>query len=242
MSEVDPELPARSIVESLPPHVLLVAAAKTRSAEEVQEAISLGVTAVGYNYVQEAETIRNALSQWEQTQAPHPVQWHLIGHLQRNKAKKAVALFDMIETIDSLRIAEAVNHHCADLGKVMPVLVEVNSGQESNKTGVPPERTESLIEQLAELPQIKVRGLMTMGPRFGDPEKARPYFVLTKNLFDRVAAKNDSRVEMRFLSMGMSNTYEQAIEEGANIVRIGTKLFGARPDACTSSTPPPGQD
>jgi pyridoxal phosphate enzyme (YggS family) len=134
----------------------------------------------------------------------------------------------MIETIDSLRIAEAVNSRCAAIGKIMPALVEVNSGWESNKTGVPPDEVISLVRQVAELPHIKIQGLMTMGPRFGNPEEARPYFRLTKKLFDQLVAENVPHSEMRYLSMGMSNSYIQAIEEGANIVRIGTKLFGTR--------------
>jgi uncharacterized pyridoxal phosphate-containing UPF0001 family protein len=107
-------------------------------------------------------------------------------------------------------------------------LIEINSGRESNKTGVPPDRVASLVDQIVDLPQLEIRGLMTMGPRFGDSENARPYFGLTKKVFDELAARNDPRIDMRFLSMGMSNTYLQAIEEGANIVRIGTKLFGVR--------------
>ncbi len=218
----------RKIQGSLPPHVLLVAAAKTRTAVEVQTAIASGITSIGYNYVQEAGVMRQSLEEWEKQEAPHKVQWHLIGHLQRNKAKRAVELFDMIETIDSIRIAETVNRQCADIGKVMPVLIEINSGQESNKSGVPPDEVISLARQIAELPHIKIQGLMTMGPRFGDPEEARPYFRMTKKLFDQLAAENMQHIEMIHLSMGMSNSYRQAIEEGANIVRIGTKLFGAR--------------
>jgi len=215
----------KTITGSLPPHVLLVAASKTRSEGEVKTAIASGITAIGYNYVQEADAVRQALKEWEMRDAPHHVQWHLIGHLQRNKANKAVELFDMIETIDSLRIAEVVNRHCAVIGKTMPVLIEVNSGRESNKTGTPPEEVLSLVRQVAELSHIKIQGLMTMGPRFGDPEEARPYFRLTKNLFDKMTAENVPNTEMKYLSMGMSNSYKQAIEEGANIVRIGTKLF-----------------
>lgn len=218
----------RTVKESLPPHVLLVAAAKTRTSDEVKTAMACGITAIGYNYVQEAEAMLQALKEWETREASHQVQWHLIGHLQRNKAKKAVELFDMIETIDSLRIAEAVNSRCAAIGKVMPALIEVNGGRESNKTGVPPDEVISLVRQVAELPYIKIQGLMTMGPRFGNPEEARPYFRLTKKLFDQLAAENVTYAEMRYLSMGMSNSYKQAIEEGANIVRIGTKLFGIR--------------
>lgn len=218
----------KTVKESLPPRVLLVAAAKTRTLDEVKIAIASGITAVGYNYVQEAEVMRQALKEWETREAPHKVHWHLIGHLQRNKVKKAVELFDMIETIDSLRIAEAVNNRCASIDKVMPVLIEVNSGRESNKTGVPQDEVIPLVGQVAELPNIKIRGLMTMGPRFGNPEETRPYFRLTKKLFDQLAAEKASRAEMRYLSMGMSNSYRQAIEEGANIVRIGTRLFADR--------------
>lgn len=218
----------RTIKGSLPPHVLLVAAAKTRTSTEVKTAIASGIAAIGYNYVQEAEMMLKALKEWESREPPHQVQWHLIGHLQRNKAKKAVELFDMIETFDSLRIAEAVNSRCAAIGKVMPVLIEVNSGQESNKTGVLPDEVISLVRHIAELSHIRILGLMTMGPRFGNPEEARPYFRLTKGLFDKLAAENVPHAEMRYLSMGMSNSYKQAIEEGANIVRIGTELFGDR--------------
>ncbi len=215
----------KTVKESLPPNTLLVAAAKTRTSDEVKTAIASGIIAIGYNYVQEAEVMRQALKEWETREAPHKVQWHLIGHLQRNKAKKAVELFDMIETIDSLRIAEAVNNRCASINKVMPVLIEVNSGRESNKTGVPHDEVIPLVGQVAELPNIKILGLMTMGPRFGNPEETRPYFRLTKKLFDQLATEKASRAEMRYLSMGMSNSYRQAIEEGANIVRIGTRLF-----------------
>ena len=153
---------------------------------------------------------------------------HLIGHRQRKKTKRAVALFDMIESIDSLRIAEAVNRHCVAVGKIMPVLIEINSGQESSKTGVLPHEAKELVRKIAELPHIRIQGLMTMGPRFGNPEEARPYFRLTKKLFDQLARENIQNVQMRYLSMGMSNSYKVAIEEGANIVRIGTKLFGPR--------------
>ncbi len=221
----------RAIKGSLPPHVLLVAAAKTRSAAEVQTAVASGIVAVGYNYIQEAEAMRQTLKEWEMQETSRRLQWHLIGHLQRNKAKRAVELFDMIETIDSLRIAEAVDRRCADIGKVMPVLIEINSGRESNKTGAPPDELISLVRQIAELKHIEIQGLMTMGPRFGDPEEARPYFRLTKKLFDQLIKENVPHTEMRFLSMGMSNSYEQAIEEGANVVRIGTRLFGARNEA-----------
>jgi len=198
----------KTTLASLPPHVLLVAACKTRTASEVRE----------------------AMSEWE-SQRTVQTRWHLIGHLQRNKAKRAVELFDMIETVDSVRIARAVGRHCAAAGKTMPVLIEINSGRESSKTGVPPDEVADLAQEIVGLQNIRLQGLMTMGPRFGDPEDARPYFRLARELFNELSSANTENVEMRYLSMGMSNSYEVAIEEGANIIRIGTKLFGARKDS-----------
>jgi len=210
------------ILKTIPPEVTLVAAAKTRTLEEVEAAISAGVTHIGYNYVQEALPIIQAVGE--------RIQWHMIGHLQRNKAKVVGLHFDMVETVDSLRLAETLNRHCAAIGKTMPVLIEINSGRESNKTGVLPDDVEELVRRISNLEHIHVEGLMTMGPRFGDPEASRPYFKSTRMVFEHLAALNLPNVTMQFLSMGMSNTYQVAIEEGANIVRIGTKLFGARPD------------
>lgn len=215
------------IMATLPSHVKLVAAAKTRSSEEVIAAIRGGICAIGENYVQEAAAIQEELGKLDTAEVPR-VQWHLIGHLQRNKAKKAVELFDMIETIDSLQIAQRVNRHCEALGKTMDVLLEINSGRESNKTGISPDAAEELIQKVALLPNLRIQGLMTMGPRFGNPEMARPYFRLTRELFEHLNGMNLKNVEMHYLSMGMSNSYRIAIEEGANIVRIGTSLFGAR--------------
>ena len=204
----------------LPSDVILVAAAKKRTPEEVKSAIDAGVKIIGYNYVQEAEQMYRHVGD--------SVQWHLIGHLQSNKAKRAVQIFDMIETIDSLKIAEAVDRHCAERGKDMPVLIEINSGRESSKTGVLPDDAEGLIREISSLAHLRIQGLMTMGPRFGDPEDSRPYFKKTKVLFDYLRQAGIPKVEMKYLSMGMSNSYQVAIEEGANIVRIGTKLFGER--------------
>ncbi len=208
------------ILATLPDGVTLVAAAKTRTPEEVVSVIEAGVTAVGHNYVQEAESMVPVVGQG--------VSWHLIGHLQRNKAKKAVALFDLIETLDSWRLADALERHCAAADRTMPVLIEINSGEESSKTGVRPAEVDALVRRVSGLEHIRVQGVMTMGPRFGDPEEARPYFRLTREVFKRLKDAQIPHVEMRYLSMGMSNTYEIAIEEGANIVRIGTRLFGER--------------
>lgn len=208
------------LISIIPNNVLLVAASKTRTAEEVQAAINKGITTIGYNYVQEAEEIYKVIG--------NQVSWHLIGHLQKNKVKKAVKIFDMIETIDSFKLAQKVDTQCKMENKIMPVLIEINSGKESNKTGVMPEDIEDLILQIKDLSNLKIKGLMTMGPRFGDPENSRPYFKLTKKIFNGLKKMSIPNVEMKYLSMGMSNSYKIAIEEGANIIRIGTKLFGDR--------------
>jgi pyridoxal phosphate enzyme (YggS family) len=208
------------ILEAIPSGVTLQAAAKTRTLQEVEAVIQAGVTQIGYNYVQEAISIIQAIGS--------RASWHMIGHLQRNKAKLAVQYFDMIETIDSWRLARALDYHCANAGKMMPVLVEINSGRETNKTGVMPEDVDELVQRLSTLNHIRVEGLMTMGPRFGDPEESRPYFKATREAFEHLATGNLPNISMRYLSMGMSNSYHIAIEEGANIIRIGTRLFGER--------------
>jgi hypothetical protein len=210
----------KRILETLPPGVILVAAAKARTPEEVEGALQAGVTHVGHNYVQEAEQMIPLIQD--------QVCWHMIGHLQKNKVKKAVRLFDMIETVDSWSLAELIDRHCAEIGKTMPVLVEINIGREASKTGVLPKDVDDLVRRLSDLQHVHVQGLMTMGPRFGDPEDARPYFQATRGAFDRLARANLPNVEMRYLSMGMSNSYQVAIEEGANMVRLGTVLFGER--------------
>ena len=210
----------KRIISELPAGVDLVAAAKTRTPDEIRRAVDAGIRIIGENYVQEAEEAFAALGRI--------ARWHFIGHLQKNKVKKAVPIFDMIETVDSVKLAELIDRECAKLDKTMPVLVEVNSGREPQKSGVLPEDAEKLIRELSRLERVHVQGLMTMGPRFGDPELARPYFQETKRLFDRLSQLDLDNVEMRYLSMGMSNTYKIAIEEGANMVRIGTKIFGKR--------------
>jgi PLP dependent protein len=210
----------KKILDELPEGVQLVAAAKTRTSEEIREAIDAGLEIIGQNYVQEAEKVHEAIGV--------RVKWHLIGHLQSNKAKIAARLFDMIETIDSIKLAAAIDRACKDIDKVMPVLIEVNSGEEDQKAGVMPEDALSLIKTMTELKNIRVMGLMTMGPFSCDPEESRPYFKRTKMLFDEIKAMNIPGVEMKYLSMGMSDSYKAAIEEGATLVRIGTMIFGER--------------
>ncbi|MFA5140864.1 MAG: YggS family pyridoxal phosphate-dependent enzyme [Elusimicrobiota bacterium] len=204
----------------VPGHVAIVAAAKTRTADEVRELIDAGLGDVGMNYVQEAEDLRRSLGRDAQR-----VRWHLIGHLQTNKVNKALSLFDVIQTVDSLKLARAIS---ARAEKTTPVLIEINSGREPQKTGLLPEDAERTVRDIARLGKISIKGLMTMGPRFGDPEDARPYYREMKRLFDHVGSLRIPGVEMGVLSMGMSNAYRVAIEEGSTMIRPGTILFGER--------------
>jgi hypothetical protein len=211
---------AQELLASLPRGVELLAAAKTRTAAEVEAVIAGGVRFIGYNYVQEAARIKPAVQ--------GTAEWHLIGHLQRNKVKQAIRLFDMIQTVDSLRLAQELEKRLAAIDRVMPVLIEVNSGREPNKTGVLPEDAPELVRALREQPHLHVRGLMTMGVFDPDPERIRPCFRLTRRLFEELAELECDNVRMEILSMGMSDSYRVAIEEGATMVRIGTALFGPR--------------
>jgi pyridoxal phosphate enzyme (YggS family) len=209
------------LLAGLPEGVTLVGAVKTRTPEEVAAAIRGGLRHIGHNYVQEAERMRAGLS-------PGPV-WHLIGHLQRNKARKAVEVFDVVETLDSVRLAEELERRCEAADRVLPVLIEVNSGREANKSGALPEEVPVLAEGLTGFPHLRLEGLMTMGPDTGDPELARPHFQTTRRLFEELTVQARPGPALRTLSMGMSNSYRVALEEGANIIRLGTLLFGPRP-------------
>ena len=210
----------KKILDELPENVELVAAAKTRSPGEIEEAIRAGVKIIGENYIQEAEKAFEAIGK--------RVKWHFIGHLQKNKVKKAVKIFDIIETVDSYPLAYEINERCKQIDKIMPILIEINSGKEEQKFGIFPEDALDLIQKISPLPQLKIMGLMTMGPRFGNPEDSRPYFIETRKIFEKIKALNLPRVEMEYLSMGMTNSYKIAIEEKANMVRIGTLIFGKR--------------
>ncbi len=210
----------KKILAELPEAVQLVAAAKKRNADEVLEAICAGIKIIGENYVQEAAGVFEAVGR--------TVKWHFLGHLQKNKVKKAVKIFDMIETVDSFEIAREIDKACREIDKVMPVLIEINSGRESQKFGVLAEDARGLIEKISLLKNIRVVGLMTMGPGFGEPEDSRPYFIKTRKTFEDIKRLGIPNVTMEHLSMGMTNSYCVAVEEGANIVRIGNKIFGDR--------------
>ncbi len=210
----------RKLLEALPEAVELVGAAKTRTAQEILEALDGGLKIIGENYVQEAEKVIQTIGE--------RAKWHMIGHLQSNKAKKAVRIFNMIETVDSIRLAMAIDKACENIGKTMPILIEINSGEEAQKAGVMPDDVIPLVKEISELEHLRIMGLMTMGPFSGDPEDARPYFQKTKGVFEKIKDLDLPGVDMIYLSMGMSNSYKVALEEGANLIRLGTMIFGER--------------
>ena len=218
--------------KEIPDHVTIVLAGKTKSAEEIKEVIDAGATDIGENYVQEAETIRQELGD-----KANKVRWHMIGHLQKNKINKALPIFDVIQTVDSLKKAGDIDKRVEKAGKeIIPVLIEVNIGNEDSKTGLKPEELEpfeeymdQFVSDMSKFKHLRVEGIMTMGPRFGNAEDSRPYFRRTKNIFDKLKVDiNLPHVDMKYLSMGMSNSYMVAIEEGSNMVRLGTIVFGKR--------------
>ncbi|MBU1406505.1 MAG: YggS family pyridoxal phosphate-dependent enzyme [Proteobacteria bacterium] len=204
-----------------PDSVRLVAVSKRQSLEVIREAMACGQTVFGENYLQEAEEKVAALGQG--------LAWHCIGHLQSNKARIAAEIFDCIETIDRLKLAKALEIRLAELGKTMPVLVQINVGGEAQKAGVTPEEAGQLCRELQQFPHLRLQGLMTMPPFFEDPEESRGYFRRLRLLGDELAAQGLlGRHGMVQLSMGMSGDFEVAIEEGATLVRVGTALFGER--------------
>jgi len=205
----------------MPPGVTVLAAVKGRSPDELRAAIAGGIRHVGQNYVQEAGRVIEAIGRGA-------AEWHLIGHLQRNKVRDALRLFDAVQTVDSLRLAEALDREALKLGRIVTVLIEVNSAREPQKAGVLPENLVELVRRVAALPSLCVHGLMTMGPQTRRPEHIRPHFAETKRLFDEIAALCIPGALMDTLSMGMSDSYDVAIEEGATMIRLGTILFGPR--------------
>lgn len=214
----------QEILTELPDEVKLVAAAKGREPEEILEAIKAGVKIVGENYIREAKRAYQVIGKI--------AQWHFIGISQIEKhdllRRKNLVMFDMIETIDRLEVAVEIDGRCALIDKLMPILIEVNSGKEPQKFGVLPQDVIGLVREISALSNLKIMGLMTMGPRFGNPENSRPYFVETRRLFEQIKELNLPNVEMKYLSMGMTNSYQIALEQGANMVRIGTKIFGEK--------------
>mgnify|MGYP006290993769 CR=1 FL=1 len=210
----------RRLRQEIPDEVEIVAAAKTRSPAEIRQAMDAGVSAIGQNYVQEAEAAFDLLGE-----RATDVEWHLIGHLQRNKVNRSLPLFDTIQSLDSRRLARALDKRAEGPVKVF---AQVNIAGEESKYGIAPEETRAFLEDVSGLENLCIQGLMTMEPYFEEPERARPYFQRMKRLFDSLCEEALPNVELDILSMGMSNSYRVAIEEGANMVRLGTAIFGPR--------------
>jgi len=203
-----------------PKDIKLLAAAKAQSIDSVRAAVAAGVAPIGENYVQEAQERKAQIQQ--------SVEWHMIGHLQRNKAKAAVEIFDLIESLDSVALARELEKQGKRIGKKIRALVEVNLAGEESKSGIAKADLASLLEAIAELKHVTVEGLMTVPPFREDPEEIRPYFRELRELKDKLNAQRIPNVDLAELSMGMTHDYSVAIEEGATIVRIGTALFGPR--------------
>jgi pyridoxal phosphate enzyme (YggS family) len=198
----------------------LVAVTKTVEVERIKEAIKCGIKIIGENRLQEAESKFDQITE--------KVEKHLVGHLQTNKAKKAVELFDFIQSVDSQRIAQEISKRASQMGKVMSVLVEVNTSGEKSKFGIDPGQVLSFVKSISNLEGIKIKGLMTIGLFSDNPEDTRPCFKKLKSIFEKIKSENVPHAEMKYLSMGMTNDFEMAIREGSNMVRIGTGIFGSR--------------
>jgi len=203
-----------------PDSVRIVAVSKTVPISRIEEAIAAGVRVLGENRVQEAREKVRAIGK--------KIPWHLIGHLQTNKVHPAVSLFDMVHSVDSLRVATALNREAGKQEKLLPVLVQVNISGEARKSGVAVDRALELIEQVAGMTSLQLQGLMTIPPYAADPEAGRSIYRRLRELRDHVNAEGLSRTPLRHLSMGMSHDFEVAVEEGATMVRVGTLLFGER--------------
>jgi hypothetical protein len=201
-----------------PQEIKLVAVTKTATLEQIKEAINEGVKIIGENKVQEAKKKYQVLTT--------EVKWHLIGHLQTNKVKYAVEIFDLIHSVDSIKLAKEIDNRSVQFKKTIDVLIEVNISGEETKYGYNPEKVEAFLKEISEFSAIRVRGLMTIAPISKNKEEVRPYFRRLRELSERIRDKNIKNIKMDYLSMGMTDDFEIAIEEGANMVRIGRGVFG----------------
>jgi pyridoxal phosphate enzyme (YggS family) len=199
--------------------ITLVAVSKMVAPVLINEGIEAGIGNIGENKVQEAQAKKEFIN---------PVTWHMVGHLQTNKVKQAVQIFNTIQSVDSYHLVEEINKRCVILQKNMPVLVEVNTSGEPSKFGCEPAETLSLITRISSFPNIRIKGLMTVGIFSGEKEKIRKCFIILRQLAEKISTLTIPNVDMKILSMGMSSDFEIAIEEGSTMVRIGTAIFGAR--------------
>jgi pyridoxal phosphate enzyme (YggS family) len=226
LAEIQEKIKAAALLAHRNPEdIILMGVTKTVAPQQIREAYDAGLRIFGENRVQEFATKAEAVR--DLTEA----EWHMIGHLQTNKAAKAAELFAHVDSVDSLRLAQKLNAAAAELGKKLPVLIEINIAAEAAKSGVAPDSAglEEILEAAAKLSALDIRGLMTVPPYHDDAEQSRPYFRKMRALFGEIASRNRPAVQMEVLSMGMSHDFEIAIEEGATCVRVGTAIFGERP-------------
>lgn len=200
--------------------VLLIAVTKNHDIYAMRQAIDAGVTDIGENRIQEAKEKYETLDR--------NVTWHLIGHLQTNKAKQAVKIFDLIHSVDTLHLAEALNKAAAGIGKVQKVLVQVNLAHEDSKSGIYEDGLEELLHQVDEMDNLQLMGLMCIAPNYENVEDCRPLFASMKKIYDHIKKLSWRNADIKYLSMGMTHDYTIAVEEGANAVRVGTGIFGPR--------------
>ena len=198
----------------------LVAISKTKPVRAILEAIDAGITDIGENRVQEAAIKHSQVNRF--------VKWHLVGHLQTNKVKQALQMFDLIHSVDSLRLLTEINRRSGQLNCQTDVLVEVNTSGEESKYGLQPNEVQKFMESALECTHVRIKGLMTIGKFLPDPEDVRPSFTLLRNIKEMIDSQGYPDIQMKYLSMGMTNDFEVAIEEGADMVRIGSAIFGER--------------
>ncbi len=203
--------------------ITIVAVSKGRTAEEIREVIQAGITDIGENKVQEAVVKYNETTR--QRDNEQRIKWHMVGHLQTNKVKEAVRIFDLIQSVDSLHLAQEIDQQAAKINKVQDILIQVNTSGETTKFGLRPNETIEVIKEMVKLKNIKIQGLMTIAPLVDNPEKTRPYFRMLRELRDTINEVRCTKCNVQTLSMGMTDDFTVAIEEGSNMIRLGRAIF-----------------
>jgi len=206
-----------------PGKITIIAVSKGRSAEEIKEAIAAGITDIGENRVQEAILKYNNLTPTPQHLTP--IKWHMVGHLQTNKVKEAIGIFDLIQSVDSVRLAEEIDKQAHKINKIQDILIEIKTSPEKSKFGLKADEAIEVIEDIVKLKNINIKGLMTIAPFVDNPEKTRPYFRMLKELRNKINESAPMGYKLEVLSMGMTDDFEVAIEEGSNMVRLGRAIF-----------------
>lgn len=212
-----------SKLNKTPQSITIVAISKDRTSQQIKEAIDAGITDIGENRLQEARLKYNEImSPGVNVQR---IKWHMVGHLQTNKVKEAVKIFDLIHSVDSLHLGQEIDKQAERIGKVQDILIEVNTSQESTKFGLKPKELAGVIEKMTKFKSINIKGLMTVAPLEDNPEKTRPYFRLLRELKERINGLRLTTYDLQLLSMGMTDDFTVAIEEGANLIRLGRVIF-----------------